>query len=201
MDEAIPPLLKKILIEHGPKLIDEPRRCENLFEIFPPSAKLERAVLIATLREGVPKRLISTSAASVTAAFVRNYAAQIAQQSGLQENVAHWAVETWAYGLGSDIVGPFPPGTVPNPQPPVSEGRRCPYCSAPAPERICPSCRRDTMAPRRPCPQCGRLSPTSESKCWNCGTPFKSELRWKIALIIALFVLAFVVNFVLAAIR
>ena len=71
-------------------------------------------------------------------------------------------------------------------------GRLCPFCGARADAQVCGSCGRDTTAPRRPCVKCRRMVPSSERSCWNCGAVFKSDMRWKIPLIVFLFLLAFV---------
>ena len=80
-------------------------------------------------------------------------------------------------------------------------GRMCPFCGSPAAAQFCGSCGRDTTAPRRPCGQCRRMVPTSERACWNCGAAFKSDMRWKIPLIVLLFLLAFVISILLAFVR
>ena len=76
--------------------------------------------------------------------------------------------------------------------------RACPYCGAPAADRFCGACGRDTTAPRRPCARCKRMVPSSERVCWNCGAGFTSDMWWKIPLIVFLFLLAFLVSIVLA---
>lgn len=80
-------------------------------------------------------------------------------------------------------------------------GRACPFCGSPAAGRVCGSCGRDTTAPRRPCGQCRRMVPSSERACRNCGAVFRSDLRWKVPLIVFLFLLAFVVSGLLALVR
>lgn len=87
--------------------------------------------------------------------------------------------------------------------PPAAQpkGRMCPFCGAPAAERFCGSCGRDTTAPRRPCGNCRRMVPSSERACWNCGAGFKSDMRWKIPLIVFLFLLAFVISVLLALVK
>ncbi len=81
------------------------------------------------------------------------------------------------------------------------QGRVCPFCGAPAAAQMCGSCGRDTTAPRRPCGECRRMVPSSERACWNCGAGFGSDLRWKIPLIVFLFLLAFVISILLALVR
>lgn len=83
-----------------------------------------------------------------------------------------------------------------------SQGRVCPFCAAPAAAaRFCGSCGRDTTAARRPCGKCRRMVPSGERACWNCGTAFKSDMRWKIPLIVFLFLLAFVISILLALLK
>ena len=86
----------------------------------------------------------------------------------------------------------------PGPEPPP-----CPYCRAPlsSVSYICGRCGRDPSAPRRPCPKCGRVTPTAERACWNCGAVFKSDMRWKVPLIVALFLLSFVLSVALALVK
>jgi predicted amidophosphoribosyltransferase len=79
--------------------------------------------------------------------------------------------------------------------------RACPFCGAPAPGQFCPACRRDTTWARRPCPRCGRMVPSLEQTCWSCGAHFRSELWWKVPLIILLFLITFVISILLALLK
>ena len=51
-----------------------------------------------------------------------------------------------------------------------------------------------TSVPQRVCASCKQLSPKTDPACAHCGTTFRSDMRWKIPLIVLLFVLAFVVS-------
>ena len=79
----------------------------------------------------------------------------------------------------------------------------CPYCREPlySGHSCCGRCGRDPSAPRRPCPKCGRVTPTAERACWNCGAAFKSDMRWKVPLIVALFLLSFVLSVAVALVK
>ncbi len=90
---------------------------------------------------------------------------------------------------GSAMPGPPPLGAAP--------ARRCPFCEAGAPGAQCPSCGRNTTAPRRPCKTCGRMTPAAEAACWNCGAVVRSELRWKVPVIVLLFVAACILSVLL----
>ena len=76
--------------------------------------------------------------------------------------------------------------------------RLCPFCKAPAPGQQCPSCHLDTTAPRRPCPTCGQMVPSQYKVCWNCGRKFKSEMQWKVPLIILIFILCFIISILIS---
>ena len=201
MEDAIRDALKDVIARHGRELLDDRRRCEYILkENCPPNAKREVAALIVTLEQGVPRRLLSMPAASVTAATIMNYAARIADDTGLRQEVAHGAVEAWAYGLGLRVAAPNPARTEPV-QDVMALGRTCPFCGAMAAATVCAACGRDTTAPRRLCPTCGKMTPSTEPKCWNCGTKLPSDLSWKIPLIVLLFVLALVASILISLIR
>jgi predicted nucleic acid-binding Zn ribbon protein len=85
-----------------------------------------------------------------------------------------------------------------------SGDRPCPYCGAhlaAAGNWLCARCGRDANAPRRPCQKCGRVTPTAEPACMGCGEVFKSDMRWKVPLIVALFLLSFVLSVALALVK
>jgi hypothetical protein len=45
------------------------------------------------------------------------------------------------------------------------------------------------------------VTPTAERICWNCGEVFKSDMRWKVPLIVAIFLLSFILSIALALVR
>jgi hypothetical protein len=45
------------------------------------------------------------------------------------------------------------------------------------------------------------VSPTVGRACWNCGAVFKSDMRWKVPLIVALFLLSIALSVGLALVR
>lgn len=188
MDQAASRVLKDIVARHGQAVVAHPRRCEGLLRDWCPQLGRERKALIGTLKEKVPQNLLSAAGENISEAVVIRYADEITKKIGLDKAVARWSVETWAQALGLHVkVNP--------------PDRLCPFCGSPAPDQICASCGRDTTAPRRPCPKCGRLTPSTEQTCWNCGATFTSEMRWKIPLIIGLFVLAFALSVFIGAMR
>jgi hypothetical protein len=73
-------------------------------------------------------------------------------------------------------------------------GRVCPYCGSSAPGQTCPTCNRDTTAPRRVCAKCGRITPMTEPVCLGCQTPYRSDMVWKVPVIIVLFIAAIILG-------
>jgi hypothetical protein len=192
-------------------LLAEPRRFRTVLiehECSPKSMKREIAGLVTVLERRVPQRLLATPRTLVTGVMIANYAATVSSDTGLDEELALWAVETWVDGLGL-------PASRPDRQRGTGKKgkgqrrdrvgnvgtRTCPFCGASSVGSICAVCGRDTTAARRPCPNCNEMSPTSERTCWNCGTVFKSELAWKIPVIIALFALVFGLSLAIHLIR
>jgi hypothetical protein len=83
----------------------------------------------------------------------------------------------------------------------VSGERRCPFCGATTAEALCGACGRDVAAPRRPCRACAKMTPADAVACVHCGAVATSEWRWKLPLIIGMFVLAFIASVLLQMYR
>jgi hypothetical protein len=73
----------------------------------------------------------------------------------------------------------------------------CPFCDAPQPGDRCASCGRDPTAPRRKCGACARMTPTLEPACCRCGRVARSDLWWKVPLIVVLFVVVIALSILL----
>jgi predicted nucleic acid-binding Zn ribbon protein len=206
MDAAISDILKDVLARHGTALLDNPRvGPEIVRENLGKSRKLEAGLLNTVMLNGAPNRLLSISAASLTTTLVANYAASISKDTGLKEDLARWAIETWIDGLGLKVISADDPSLNPVLQKKEmareTTTRACPFCGAAAATQLCKSCGRDTTASRRPCPACKKMVPSSETVCWNCRAVLHSDLRWKIPVIILLFVLAFIVGIGISLIK
>lgn len=75
----------------------------------------------------------------------------------------------------------------------------CPYCSSPVvmPSPQCPSCGLDPTAARVVCKRCQAVTPKRRPQCIRCGLQRGSELPGKIAIIVVMFLAAFVLSIVL----
>jgi hypothetical protein len=45
------------------------------------------------------------------------------------------------------------------------------------------------------------VTPTAERACWGCGAAFKSDMRWKVPLIVFLFIASFLLSVAVAVVR
>lgn len=72
----------------------------------------------------------------------------------------------------------------------------CPFCDASSAVegQPCARCGRSPRLPRRPCHLCQGWTPVAEKACCRCGAKQGSDLRWKVPLIIAIFVVAILVS-------
>lgn len=83
----------------------------------------------------------------------------------------------------------------------MADGRICPFCGTAASGPACPSCGRDPAASRRVCAKCGKATPIGEAACCHCGEQKRSDLAWKIPVIVLLFALAVILSVVVAMAR
>jgi hypothetical protein len=81
---------------------------EVVRENLGPECKREAGYLNTVMKAGVPTRLLGMSAASLNKTMVVNYAKQISHDTGLREDIARWAIDAWAFGLGLQIVDSAP---------------------------------------------------------------------------------------------
>jgi len=72
--------------------------------------------------------------------------------------------------------------------------RACPFCSNAEGGNPCGLCGRAPTASRKVCAACKKMTPLDEPQCSHCGTALRSELRWKIPVIVAMFVAAISVS-------
>jgi hypothetical protein len=89
-------VLRSLLEKHGPFLADEPDRCGSLLRRHLPQHAREVNVLIAAAQAGVPAALRASP-------DVEKLAQRITEQHGTREDLARWAVDTWAFALGLSV--------------------------------------------------------------------------------------------------
>src|SRR5258708_3330217 len=92
--------LRDIIDRYGHTVCDDQRRCEGLLRDLCGAHRQEIFILMSALRERVAADLqVSSSSTSKTALLAR-LTQRLADNLGLQAEIARWAVESWAVALG-----------------------------------------------------------------------------------------------------
>jgi hypothetical protein len=101
MNDAVQAKLKEIVVRYGVSVIDDPLRCQGLLNDLCPSSRREISSLILVLKEGVPTDLMKAGKNTPRQALAARLSRQVADNVGLSEDVARWAVESWARAIES----------------------------------------------------------------------------------------------------
>jgi hypothetical protein len=128
--EAVREKLILIVAWRGAEIRSDEALLRGLLRDHCPEHPREVNLLLAAAREQIPARLIAASASpagtNLVAAQLR---ANLVRSQGLQDTLAHWAVETWGIALGVLKPGQFLPPVEHAPLPVALSG-------SPAPETI-----------------------------------------------------------------
>lgn len=108
--------LIEIIRQHGPQVIDDPQRVENLLRDLCPDSKREIQALMFALREQIPADLRQPPNGTPPVMLVANLTRRLIDNSPMAEDMARWAVESWALALGV-IAAPLAPPPVSAPRP------------------------------------------------------------------------------------
>lgn len=92
--------LRKLLIEYGRSLCDDPRRCEALLKDYCGHYKREIFVLVSALRNRVADDLLKASSGVPQSILLARLNKQLEEELAMTPEAAHWAVESWALALG-----------------------------------------------------------------------------------------------------
>lgn len=95
--------LRDLILYHGRSLCEDPRRCEALLKDHCGTHKREIAVLMAALRDQVPRDLLSSSAGVPPALLQARLVRRLYDHLGIAEPFAAWAVESWMLALGLPV--------------------------------------------------------------------------------------------------
>jgi len=104
--------LSEIISQYSCKLIYDPRRLEALLRDHCSAYKREVNVLAAALKERVPFELLKANDSFPQGVILARLVKRLMEDLGLSEDVAIWAVETWALALGviSELILTLGPG-------------------------------------------------------------------------------------------
>jgi len=137
MDDLPRQKLAEMIRRFGREIAGDARRCEALLRDACPQHKQEIFVLVSAAKESVGVELLGSSGGMPKEAMFSRLTKRLHENLGLPENLARWAVESWALALGvaslTDFRFPF----------------KCPGCGAAGtmPTRLagqkvsCPKCK------------------------------------------------------------
>jgi parallel beta-helix repeat protein len=100
MNDAIRQRLCDLLAQHGPTLVNDPRRCESLVRDFCGTGSREGKILLLTIKEQVPHDLLTQSASDPWPTVLGRLTQKLQQGLAMEADAATWAVESWAIALG-----------------------------------------------------------------------------------------------------
>jgi hypothetical protein len=95
-------VLCDLVARYGRRLLEEPRRLENLLRDLCGEERREIFVLVSALRAGVPAQLQAAQDAWLLLT-VERLSRHLFDEFGLRQEVARWAVESWAVALGGNV--------------------------------------------------------------------------------------------------
>ena len=99
MNDALRQKLRDIIRQHGQKVIENPRRVENLLRDYCGEYRREISVLTMALEEHAAADMLSASALPRKVTLLR-LAQRLCDNLALSESAARWSIESWAWALG-----------------------------------------------------------------------------------------------------
>jgi hypothetical protein len=118
-------ILLEIVTTHGVGVCDNPRRCEGLLRDYCGEYRREIFLLISALKEQVPMELLAAGATTPFAVLQARLARRLAEDLGLADDAAIWAVDSWALALGvaEPAVPPAAAAPIAGPSEPAAPAR------------------------------------------------------------------------------
>ena len=105
--------LRELILYYGRSLCEDPRRCEALLKDHCGQHKREIAVLMAALRDRIPRDLLHDSAGTPPSLLQARLVRRLYDNLGIAEAFAAWAVESWMLALGLPVELSAAPGPGP----------------------------------------------------------------------------------------
>ncbi len=120
MDDAVRETLCALIAERGLSLCDDTKRCEGLLWDLCGEQRREVRVLVLVLRDGIVQHLRGNGDGVPSSLLLGRRTARAHEEYGIAEDIARWAVESWALALGVvncapvDVAFPAPPDATPS---------------------------------------------------------------------------------------
>ena len=98
--------LREIVGEIGSNVSDNPQVWRGYLTDRLAEYTLERQALISALNENIPDDLLSSQTSLPPVVQIERLTQKLVDRLGLQNEVARWAVESWALALGRRVQVP-----------------------------------------------------------------------------------------------
>ncbi|MBK1701307.1 hypothetical protein CKO22_10340 [Thiococcus pfennigii] len=108
MNELPRQTLRELILYHGRALCEDPRRCEALLKDHCGQHKREIAVLMAALRDQIPRDLLHGGGGTPPSLLQARLVRRLYDNLGIAEVFAAWAVESWMLALGLPVANAAP---------------------------------------------------------------------------------------------
>lgn len=115
--------LRELILYYGRSLCEDPRRCEALLKDQCGEHKREIAVLMAALKDQIPRELLHSCGATPPSLIQGRLVRQLYDNLGIAEVFAAWAVESWMLALGLPVAQAASTVAPPQPSAPVGAGK------------------------------------------------------------------------------
>ena len=99
MNEEPRQILREMIDHYGRELCDDPRRCAALLKDHCGKYKRENFALINALENRVAIELRQPSSGVPLSVLITRLSKRLEDELGFAENIALWAVETWALAI------------------------------------------------------------------------------------------------------
>jgi len=117
VDDAVRETLCALIAERGLSLCEDPKRVEGLLWDLCGEQRREVRVLVVVLRDGIVQHLRGNGDDVPSSLLLGRLTARAHEEYGIAEDIARWAVESWALALGVTNCEPDPVSTIILPPP------------------------------------------------------------------------------------
>jgi hypothetical protein len=88
-----------MLEQYGSAIITEPKRCRSILNDLAPQYRLETNLLIAVLEQKIAEQLLNLASLTPIELHLERLAQNLHDAIGIEQDMAYWAVESWALAL------------------------------------------------------------------------------------------------------
>ena len=112
MDDSVRETLCALIAERGASFCDDPKPVEGLLWDLCGEQRREVRVLVLVLRDGIVQHLRGNGDGVPSSLLLGRLTARAHEEYGIAEDIARWAVESWALALGVTNCEPDPVSTI-----------------------------------------------------------------------------------------